>query len=89
MKEKLKNKGFWVSLISAIIVFVQAIGIKIDVPAVNEVVSAVLTLLVVLGIVSNPSSGSGYADGDLFDRESGGKRDDGSDSSDTNRSQEK
>lgn len=62
MKEKLRNKGFWVSLVSAALVFLQAVGIKVDVPAVNEIVSALLTVLVVLGIVSNPSSGSGYAD---------------------------
>lgn len=62
MKEKLRNKGFWISLVSAVIVFVQSIGIKVDVPAVNEIISALLTVLVVLGIISNPSSGSGYAD---------------------------
>ena len=70
MKEKLRNKGFWISLVSAALVFLQAVGIKVDVPAVNEIVSALLTVLVVLGIVSNPSSGSGYADCTLTD---GGK----------------
>ena len=70
MKEKLRNKGFWISLVSAALDFLQAVGIKVDVPAVNEIVSALLTVLVVLGIVSNPSSGSGYADGTLTD---GGK----------------
>ena len=73
MKEKLHSKGFWVSLMSALLVFVQAIGIKIDVPAVNEVASAVLTLLVVLGIVSHPASGGDYADGGGKDKKSDGK----------------
>lgn len=63
MKDKIRNKGFWVSLISAVLVFVQSLGLKIDVPAVNEIFGALLTVLVVLGIVSNPASGSGYFDG--------------------------
>lgn len=62
MKDKLKNKGFWISLVSAVLVFVQSVGVKVDVPAVNEIVSALLTVLVVLGIISNPASGSGYID---------------------------
>lgn len=63
LKEKLKNKGFWVSLVSAVVMILQAFGLKIDAPAVNEILTAVVGLLVILGIVSDPSSGSGYLDG--------------------------
>ena len=52
MKEKLRSKSFWIGLVSAALVFLQAVGIKVDAPAVNEVVSSLLTVLVVLGIVS-------------------------------------
>lgn len=62
LKQKLKNKGFWVSLISAVLMVLQVAGLQVDVPYVNEVAAAVLGLLVILGIVSDPSSGSGYLD---------------------------
>ncbi|MEG1509525.1 MAG: phage holin [Clostridia bacterium] len=62
MKEKFKNYGFWISLISAIVLFVQVLGFKVDVPYVNEVASTFLEILIILGIVSNPNSGNGYFD---------------------------
>ena len=62
MLNKFKNYGFWISLASAVILLLQACGLKIDVPIVNEIVTAFLGLLVVLGIISNPNSGSGYKD---------------------------
>lgn len=62
MKDKFKNYGFWVSLVSAVIMMLQACGLKIDVPYVNEIITAILGLLVTLGIISNPSSGSGFID---------------------------
>ncbi len=63
LKDKLKTKGFWVRIVSAVIVILQAFGLKLDAPAVNEILTAVVGLLVIFGIVSDPSSGSGYLDG--------------------------
>lgn len=62
LKEKMKNKGFWVSLASAVIVVLQACGLKLDLPYVNEIITGVLGVLVVLGIVSDADSGRGYKD---------------------------
>lgn len=62
MKDKLKNYGFWLSLAGAIVIFLQAVGIRINVPYVNEIITAFMGILVVLGIISNPSSGKGYKD---------------------------
>ena len=59
MKEKLRNKGFWLGLIGAVIMFLQAIGIKVDVPAVNEIISALMAILVVLGVVTNSTAEDG------------------------------
>lgn len=53
MKEKLRSKSFWLSLVGALLVLLQALGFTLDVPAINEIVSAGLALLVVLGIISN------------------------------------
>ena len=51
MKNKLKSKGFWLSLSGAIIVLLQTLGVKFDVVYLNEVVSAVCSLLIVVGIM--------------------------------------
>lgn len=62
IKEKIRNKGFWISLVSAAVMILQAFGLKIDAPVVNEILTGVLGILVILGIVSDPSSGGGYLD---------------------------
>lgn len=62
MKGKFRNYGLWVSLISAVIMILQAMGLKFDLPYVNEVITSVLGVLVALGIISNPSDGTGYTD---------------------------
>lgn len=51
MKEKLKSYDFWVSVASAVMVLLQTISIKIDVPYVNEITMAFLSLLAVTGIL--------------------------------------
>lgn len=62
MLKRMKNYGFWISIVSAILILLQAFGLKIDLPYINEIVSAVLGLLVILGIVNNPTDGGGYGD---------------------------
>ena len=51
MKNKLKSKGLWLSLSGAVIVLMQTVGVKFDVAYVNEVISAVCSLLIVVGIM--------------------------------------
>lgn len=62
MKDKMKNYGFWMSLISAILIAVQAMGFKFDMVYVNEIITAFLGVLVVLGIISNPKEGKFFID---------------------------
>ena len=40
----------------------QAMGLKFDLPYVNEIITSILGVLVTLGIISNPSDGNGYTD---------------------------
>ncbi len=56
MKEKLKSYDFWVSVASAVMVLLQTISIKIDVPYVNEITMAFLSLLAVTGILKKNSA---------------------------------
>ena len=54
-KNRLTNYNFWVSIVSAIILVLQALKDKLDFVYVNEVFTAVLGLLVVLGIINDPT----------------------------------
>lgn len=70
MKSKFRNYGLWISIISAVLMLLQAMGLKFDVPYVNEIITSVLGVLVTLGIISNPSDGSGYSDKSILTQES-------------------
>ncbi|WP_342435901.1 phage holin [Paenibacillus sp. FSL L8-0436] len=69
MKSKWRNYGLWVSLTAAVLLGVQTVGVIFGVEfapekydEVTAAVNAVLGVLVVLGIVSNPEAGKGYTD---------------------------
>ncbi len=62
IKERLKNAGFWVSLISAVFLIVGAFGVEVADETVSSVINAVCSALVVFGIISDPTAGKGYLD---------------------------
>ena len=47
------------AMASFVLLLLQAFGLKIDVPVVNEVISALAGVLVILGIISDGSTSSG------------------------------
>ncbi|HEY8424204.1 MAG TPA: phage holin [Clostridia bacterium] len=53
-----RTYGFWMSLSAAILLVVQTIlsrmGIQIDAPFVQEVISGILAVLVILGVIVKP-----------------------------------
>lgn len=51
MKDKLKSYEFWVSVISAVLVVLQTMSMKIDVPHITEITTAFLGALSVAGIL--------------------------------------
>lgn len=63
-KVRVKSKIFWVSLISALLLFVQSclnvFGVEIEVVSLNEslnlVINSFFTLLAVLGVVTDPTT---------------------------------
>ena len=57
-KNRLTNYNFWVSIVSAVILILQALDIKFDFAYLNEVATAVLGLLVVIGIINDPTKSS-------------------------------
>lgn len=68
-KVRIRNKAFWITVIPAILVLVQAVvavfGVSIDLGDLGNklltVVNAVFVVLSVLGIVNDPTT-SGYTD---------------------------
>lgn len=63
IKQRIRNYGLWVSIASLVLLVVQAFGVQIDVGKYNSIVNAVLTVLVGLGIVSDPTTETkGYGD---------------------------
>lgn len=54
-KNRLTNYNFWISLISAILLILQAFNFEFNIAYVSEIATAVLGLLVVIGIISDPT----------------------------------
>ena len=50
-KKRLTNYNFWISMFSAVLLILQALKIEFDVLYVNEIFTAVLGFLVVVGII--------------------------------------
>ncbi|MDE5616241.1 MAG: hypothetical protein K2I78_00465 [Clostridia bacterium] len=59
MKDKLKSYEFWASVISAILVVLQTLSIKLDVPQIAEFTTAFLGALSVAGILKKSKVKSG------------------------------
>ena len=54
LKAKLKSYSFWVSLASAVMVFLNTLGLKVDIPYLSQVTTAFLSILVIAGILTKP-----------------------------------
>lgn len=61
---KLKSKKFWVSLCGIVIMLLQLLGLKIDVPYVSEVVNSVCAVCVVLGLLDGGKTDETSESGD-------------------------
>lgn len=82
LKERIKSKGFWISLSSAVIVFLQCLGIKINQPKVDLCITAFFSILFVLGIISEEKTvKSNKSGGDI---EAANKEDNKEDNSEEN-----
>lgn len=63
---KWRNKGLWVSLASFILLIFQIYGLlpKLGLTSetFNTIVNGILGILTIAGIISNPTSGTGFVD---------------------------
>lgn len=54
-RNRLTNYNFWISIVSAVLLILQAFEFQFDIAYINEIATAVLGLLVVIGIISDPT----------------------------------
>ena len=59
---RLKNYGFWVSLLALIGMLLQDFGVNVTNTQLDLYSEAILTILVFLGIVNDPTTGKWYKD---------------------------
>lgn len=62
MMERFKNYGLWLSVASLLLMMLQDAGVNITQEKFNAYVQAILGILVLLGIVSNPKEGKWFND---------------------------
>ena len=55
-KARLTNKTFWVAIVSAIVLLTQQLGLSIFPINWADILNTVLTILIILGIVVDPST---------------------------------
>lgn len=63
-KNRLTNYNFWISIVSAVLLILQAFDFEYDIAYVNEIATAVLGLLVVIGIINDPTKSSSSSSDD-------------------------
>lgn len=59
---RFKNYALWLAVASLGLIVAQAFGLDIAEDKYNEVINAVLTVLVLAGVINNPTSGTGFKD---------------------------
>jgi len=63
MKARLKNYGLWISVASLAFMVIQNSGLQITPEQWNSYVNAILTVLVLAGIINNPTTDNkGFGD---------------------------
>ena len=62
IKARLRNKYFWVSMLSLVILLLDQLGIKLPID-INEIGGTILSMVVLLGIIVDNGS-EGFSDKD-------------------------
>ncbi|SFA42974.1 hypothetical protein SAMN05192569_100539 [Parageobacillus thermantarcticus] len=60
--ERFKNYGLWLAVGSFAFLTLQTFGVDIDLGKYERLYEAFLSILVMAGIINNPSIGRGYSD---------------------------
>lgn len=55
-KSRLRNKAFWISLVSAILLLSQQLGLHIFPDNIMDITNTILTICTILGIIVDPTT---------------------------------
>ena len=61
--KRLRNKAFWVTLASAIVLLAQQLGLNIFPSNIADIINTVLAILTIAGVIIDPST-PGITDGE-------------------------
>lgn len=64
LKIRMKNKAFWVALVSALMLLAQQMGLKLFPENTLDITNTILTILTILGVFVDPTT-DGVKDSDL------------------------
>ena len=56
LKARMKNKAFWVALMSALVLLAQQLGLDIFPPNIRDITNTVLLILTILGVFVDTST---------------------------------
>lgn len=56
LKARMKNKAFWVALMSALVLLAQQLGLDIFPPNIMDITNTVLLILTILGVFVDTST---------------------------------
>jgi phi LC3 family holin len=63
LKTRMGNYAFWISLASAVLLVLTQFGVQVDNEKIMAIVKSILAVLVILGLVNNPTTVSkGFGD---------------------------
>ncbi|NMF01154.1 holin [Aneurinibacillus aneurinilyticus] len=57
-----RNYGLWTAIASLILLVLQRFGLEVDVGWYDDLVTGILSVLVLAGVISNPMNGRGFTD---------------------------
>lgn len=61
-QSRFRNKGLWVAVASFILLMLQTFGVHVVPEQFNDLVNSLLGILVMAGILSDPTTGSWFTD---------------------------
>ena len=68
LQSRMKNKAFWVALVSAIVVLTQQLGLNIFPENIMDITNTILLICTILGVFIDPTT-PGFKDTKIYTKE--------------------
>jgi len=74
--KKLQSPRFWAAVAGAVFIMLQAFGIRIPAPVINELLGCISAVLIFFGVIEKPKDGGGNGEPEN-QADEGGEKDNG------------